>query len=85
MSPHNYDRQPPQPWMASDLRWKDAGRSSVSAPIIRIAPQTVAFLDHLAAMQRVIDAARVIAEDGIPSDALVAALADLDGTGGDAA
>jgi RNA polymerase-binding transcription factor DksA len=46
----------------------------VSAPIIRIAPQTVAFLDHLAAMQRVIDAARVIAKDGIPSDDLVAAL-----------
>ena len=57
----------------------------MSAPIIRIAPQTVAFLDHLTAMQRVIDAARVIAKDGLPSDALVAALADLDGTGGDAA
>ena len=76
---------PPQPWIPADLRWKDAGRSSMSAPIIRIAPQTVAFLDHLTAMQRVIDAARVIAEDGLPSDALVAALADLDGTGGDAA
>jgi len=86
MSPHNYDRQPPQPWMASDLRWKDAERSRMSgAPIVRISPETVAFLDHLVAMQRVIDAARVIAKDGIPSYDLVAALADLDGTGGDAA
>ena len=86
MSPHNYDRQPPQPWKASDLRWKDAERSRMSgAPIVRISPETVAFLDHLVAMQRVVDAARVIAEDGLPSDALVAALANLDGAGGDAA
>jgi hypothetical protein len=80
VSPHNYGRTPPA------VGWKDAEERRVSGPpIIGISAETVAFLDHLVAMQGVIDAARVILQDGIPSTQLVRAFAELDGTGGDAA